>query len=1009
MSARERRRPTDRCDPRLVKRLSVFASASAGFAVAVGLLGLAGWGLHIASLDTWGAPPVRLVPDTAASCILLGVALGLLRKEEQSRQPFAWARKLIARIAASIVCLMGLLVSVEHIGGFDFGFDQLLFVVPRAERIPGLRPGLVASSSACAFILLSTALLLLNWKTRRGIWLAQYLAFAAAIVAIFGFFALLIAPGVSGLTMAFPSAVAFLVLAAGLLGSRPTWVMGGLLSSQSAGARLLRKLIPAAFLVLGLIGWLISKALLTAAHFNWVQVSLLAILCGALLVGFVTWIAFIVDRSDALNAQLELRVAERTAALESEIAERKRAERALRSLSACNELLMRATDEPSLLQRICDLLVKVGGYRMAWVGYAESDEKKRVHVVAESGFEAGYLQNANLTWADQENGRGPMGVAIRTGEVSVCHDTSTDPCFAPWRENAMNRGYRSCVALPLKSGEEVLGAIAVYATKVGAFDAAEQHLLSELANNLSFGIMTLRIRVQRKWAEEALQESERRYRLLFDEMIVGFALLEAVYDEDEKPCDLRYVEANSAFETHSGLPQQEVLGRTIREVLPGLDPLWIETYGRVATTGESTHFERYCDPLEKWLEVTAFRTRQGQVGVTFADVTERRWAEEALKQSLVASEVMRQALADQKFALDQHAIVAVTDVTGRINYANDMFCAISKYSFEELIGRDHRIINSGHHPKEFFRQMYHTISQGKVWHGEIKNRAKDGSFYWVETTIVPFLDAHGKPRQYIAIRTDITEAKRAEQLLADKAEELARSNRELEQFAYVASHDLQEPLRMVASYTQLLSERYAGKLDENADKFLGYAREGALRMQVLIHDLLSFSRVVRADVTRKNVDCNVALEEAVRSLGAAIAENDAVVTHSELPTVWADQTQIAQVFQNLIGNAIKFRNGSPPECAVSAENSHGNWLFTVQDNGIGIAPEYAENIFVVFQRLHARTEYPGNGIGLAICKKIVEHYGGRIWVESQVGQGSTFKFTLPASAPKDKDEGRMPA
>ena len=251
--------------------------------------------------------------------------------------------------------------------------------------------------------------------------------------------------------------------------------------------------------------------------------------------------------------------------------------------------------------------------------------------------------------------------------------------------------------------------------------------------------------------------------------------------------------------------------------------------------------------------------------------------------------------------------------------------------------------------------------------------------------------------------------RQAEEDLARKVEELARSNAELEQFAYIASHDLQEPLRMVAAYTQLLAERYAGKLDENADKFMGYAREGALRMQTLIQDLLAFSRVVRADVTRKNVDCNVALEEAVRSLGAAIAESDAVVTHSELPTVWADQTQIAQVFQNLIGNAIKFRNGSPPECAVSAENSDGNWLFTVQDNGIGIAPEYAENIFVVFQRLHARTEYPGNGIGLAICKKIVEHYGGRIWVESQVGQGSTFKFTLPASAPKDKDEGRMPA
>jgi PAS domain S-box-containing protein len=510
-------------------------------------------------------------------------------------------------------------------------------------------------------------------------------------------------------------------------------------------------------------------------------------------------------------------------------------------------------------------------------------------------------------------------------------------------------------------------------------------------------------------------------------------------------------------------------------------------------------------------------------------IEELQKTQEALKESLAAtSEVARKDLADQKFALDQHAIVAMTDVKGSITYVNDKFCAISKYSREELLGQDHRILNSGYHPKEFFQQMYRTIAQGGVWRGEIRNRAKDGSFYWVDSTIVGFAGADGKLEKYVAIRADITERKRAEEVrerlaavvessddaiigktldgvittwnhgaekvfgypvseavgkpmqmlvpperaneeadilarvergesvehfetvrvrkdgkgidvsvtispirdssgaivgvskvardiserkraeqrLADKVEELARSNRDLEQFAYAASHDLQEPLRMVASYTQLLAERYGGKLDENADKFLGYAREGALRMQVLIRDLLTFSRVVQAGVPRKNVDCDVALEEALQSLTAAIEESGTVVTHTALPNVWADQTQIVQVFQNLIGNAIKFHNGAPPQCAVSAEKSGCNWLFSVSDNGIGIAPEYAENIFVVFQRLHARTEYPGNGIGLAICKKIIEHYGGTIWVESKVGEGSTFKFTLPAAAPEEEGRAR---
>ena len=243
--------------------------------------------------------------------------------------------------------------------------------------------------------------------------------------------------------------------------------------------------------------------------------------------------------------------------------------------------------------------------------------------------------------------------------------------------------------------------------------------------------------------------------------------------------------------------------------------------------------------------------------------------------------------------------------------------------------------------------------------------------------------------------------RQTEEDLARKVEELARSNADLEQFAYVASHDLQEPLRMVAAYTQLLAERYRGKLDENADKFIGYASEGALRMQSLIQDLLAFSRVGRNGSGR--VDCNAVMGEVLVSLGSAIQESGAVVTHAALPEVWANRTQMAQIFQNLIGNAIKFRGKEPPAISVEAEKAGQQWLFSVSDNGIGIAPEYAENIFVVFQRLHARTEYPGNGIGLAICKKIVEHNGGKIWVEARADHGSVFKFTMPCDGPAEKE------
>lgn len=249
--------------------------------------------------------------------------------------------------------------------------------------------------------------------------------------------------------------------------------------------------------------------------------------------------------------------------------------------------------------------------------------------------------------------------------------------------------------------------------------------------------------------------------------------------------------------------------------------------------------------------------------------------------------------------------------------------------------------------------------------------------------------------------------RQAESDLARKVDELARSNADLEQFAYVASHDLQEPLRMVVAYTQLLSERYHGKLDESADKFLGYASEGAQRMQVLIRDLLAFSRVGRQDTASGSVDCNAVMKEVLQTLASAIQESGAIVTHTELPAVWADRTQVAQIFQNLVGNAIKFRGKEPPVVSLQAEKADRRWLFEVSDNGIGIAPDYTENVFVVFQRLHSRTEYPGNGIGLAICKKIVERYGGKIWVESQAGCGSRFKFTLPSHAP-DERVGEQP-
>ncbi|MFB0517363.1 MAG: ATP-binding protein, partial [Candidatus Neomarinimicrobiota bacterium] len=253
----------------------------------------------------------------------------------------------------------------------------------------------------------------------------------------------------------------------------------------------------------------------------------------------------------------------------------------------------------------------------------------------------------------------------------------------------------------------------------------------------------------------------------------------------------------------------------------------------------------------------------------------------------------------------------------------------------------------------------------------------------------------------IAQMEDITRRKVAEEALIEQSEALKRSNQELEQFAYITSHDLQEPLRMVSGYSQLLARRYQGKLDADADEFIAYLVDGANRMKRLINDLLTYSRVQRAGRDFEPTDSEAALDQALANLHAAIEEQGAEVSHDPLPMVMADTSHLVQLFQNLIGNAIKFHGKDPPNIHVSAKENESKWIFSVRDNGIGIDPQYADRIFRIFQRLHGREEYPGTGIGLAICKKIVEHHGGNIWVESQPGKGSAFYFDLSRKGARD--------
>ena len=349
-----------------------------------------------------------------------------------------------------------------------------------------------------------------------------------------------------------------------------------------------------------------------------------------------------------------------------------------------------------------------------------------------------------------------------------------------------------------------------------------------------------------------------------------------------------------------------------------------------------------------------------------------------------------------RYALDQSAIVAITDRSGIIIHVNDKFCEISKYNREFLLGKNHRIINSGYHEASFFVEMWKTISSGRIWEGEIRNRAQDGSYYWVNTTIVPFVDEAGLPYEYVSIRYEITQKKKAEEQLRIYADQLERSNRELQDFASIAAHDLQEPLRKILAFGDRLRTRFSKDLPGDAIDYLERMLGSASRMRTLIEDLLTYSRVTTQGNPFVKTDLNLVLKEVISDLEFRIEQVKATIEVSELPILDADPLQMRQLFQNLISNALKFhRNGVPPIVKIYAKISTHSCSLFFEDNGIGFEEKYLDRIFTIFQRLHGKSDFEGTGVGLAVCRRIAERHHGHITAQSTLGEGSIFKVILP--------------
>ncbi|MGB8838196.1 MAG: PAS domain S-box protein, partial [Candidatus Acidiferrales bacterium] len=500
----------------------------------------------------------------------------------------------------------------------------------------------------------------------------------------------------------------------------------------------------------------------------------------------------------------------------------------------------------------------------------------------------------------------------------------------------------------------------------------------------------------RKEAEAHLAQMEGRYRGLLeaapDAMVVVNQSGEIV---------LLNVQAEKQF----GYSRDELVGQKVKNIIP-------EGFAeRLIADGTRTAAEALAQQIGTGIELIARRKNATEfpieimlsplesaegtlVTAAIRDISVRKEAEAHLAQMEGRYRGLLEAAPDAMVVVNQSGEIVLLNVQAEKQFG---------YSRDELVGQKVKnIIPEGFAERlvaDALRSVEDALAQQIGTGIELTAQRKDHSEFPIELMLSPLESAEGI-LVTAAIR-DITTRKAAEANLLNKVEELNRSNVELGQFAYIASHDLQEPLRMVASYTQLLSRRYKGKLDSDADEFIAFAVDGASRMQRLIQDLLAYSRVGTKGQELLDISSEDALQQALFNLRAAIAESGAVVTHEPLPAVLADDMQLVQLFQNLIGNAIKYQRPGIPTVHISAvKNGDKKWIFAVTDNGLGIDPQYFDKIFGMFQRLHKREEFAGTGIGLAICKKIVERHGGNISVESQPGKGSTFRFALAASGKK---------
>ena len=777
------------------------------------------------------------------------------------------------------------------------------------------------------------------------------------------------------------------------------------------------------------------------------------------------------EAQSTLEATVEKRTAELRLAneqLRQEIIHRKASEAALgkanlalKAVSSCNMILVQAKEESVLLDDTCRVFVEVGGYRMAWIGYAEQDERKTVRPVAQTGDEEGYLQTLNLTWKDIETGRGPTGTAIRTGKPSVVKDITTEPGFAPWRKEALKRNYASSIALPLKANSITLGALNIYAPEPDAFGSEEIKLLTELADNLAYGILALRNRAEHEKVQKMLQESESRLRELVE------SAPDAILIVDQNG---RIQLANKQVENMFGYNQMELNDLTHDVLLPDrlqavhakhrrnyhLTPrsrpmgIGLDLYGRRKDGSEI--------PVEISLSPITIKEEIHVVSI-IRDITERKRMEESLKERLGELKILN-ALGrkvNASLSIDQVSRAAIEGIVAAvvpdmvifyINEGEDLvlhqfYSGNPKDSRDDHHGHQVGICLCGLAAKSRKPVYSHNIrSDSRCTMTECK---KAGYHSFAALPLIVGEDIHGvlglaslNERNFedqaifletlahqISVGLQNALFYRQLQHQADDLEqqvdrrtaelkiamERARESDRLKSaFLATMSHELRTPLNSVIGFTGIILKGLAGPLNEEQNKQLGMVQNSARHLLNLINDVLDISKIEagQLEIESEPFDIREAVEKAVQTVSPLAREKKLSINadiSGGVDKINSDQRRVEQILINLITNAVKFTEKGSVNVNCSVKDQ---WLFIqVKDTGIGISPEDMNTLFAVFHQLDKglTRNYEGTGLGLSICKKLVEMLGGRIWADSEGwGKGSTFSFTLPVKLKGDENE-----